>query len=164
MSVDPLFRSYPFYTPYQFSGNSPILNVDLDGLEELNNNELNKGKTNGENVIKKQDSKTIDQIKQPGTNKPNSTLPANNKNVNKVVKDVVEFIKIKQDKSLTPTDKIEQYKKIEWKLLKIELPPPLKTDTLPEPELKLKEKPKVENIEPPIVNKEHKTDESKTKV
>ncbi len=25
--------SYPFYTPYQFASNSPILNIDLDGLE-----------------------------------------------------------------------------------------------------------------------------------
>lgn len=34
MSVDPLTKSYPWYTPYQFAGNKPILAVDLDGLEE----------------------------------------------------------------------------------------------------------------------------------
>jgi RHS repeat-associated protein len=33
LSVDPLFQSFPWYTPYQFAGNSPILNIDLDGLE-----------------------------------------------------------------------------------------------------------------------------------
>jgi RHS repeat-associated protein len=33
LSVDPLFRSYPFYSPYQFAGNMPIAAVDLDGLE-----------------------------------------------------------------------------------------------------------------------------------
>ncbi|HTN08245.1 MAG TPA: hypothetical protein VL098_09720 [Flavipsychrobacter sp.] len=33
MSVDPLTRKYPYYTPYQFAGNSPIKFVDLDGLE-----------------------------------------------------------------------------------------------------------------------------------
>lgn len=33
-SVDRLTASYPWYTPYQFSGNNPILNIDLDGLEE----------------------------------------------------------------------------------------------------------------------------------
>jgi hypothetical protein len=33
LSVDPLFESYPFYTPYQFAGNSPILFIDIDGLE-----------------------------------------------------------------------------------------------------------------------------------
>jgi RHS repeat-associated protein len=34
LSVDPLTQSYPWYTPYQFAGNSPILNIDVDGLEE----------------------------------------------------------------------------------------------------------------------------------
>jgi RHS repeat-associated protein len=34
LSVDPLSKSYPWYTPYQFSGNKPILCIDLDGLEE----------------------------------------------------------------------------------------------------------------------------------
>lgn len=33
LSRDPLARDYPWYTPYQFAGNSPILNVDLDGAE-----------------------------------------------------------------------------------------------------------------------------------
>src|SRR5690554_694731 len=33
LSMDPLFRSYPFYSPYQFAGNMPIAAVDLDGLE-----------------------------------------------------------------------------------------------------------------------------------
>lgn len=35
LSVDPLFKSYPWYTPYQFSGNMPIRFIDLDGLEEF---------------------------------------------------------------------------------------------------------------------------------
>ncbi len=34
-SVDPLTKSYPWYTPYQFAGNKPISCIDLDGLEEL---------------------------------------------------------------------------------------------------------------------------------
>ena len=34
LSVDPLTKSYPWYTPYQFAGNKPIWAVDLDGLEE----------------------------------------------------------------------------------------------------------------------------------
>jgi RHS repeat-associated protein len=33
LSVDPLTKSFPWYTPYQFSGNTPIMAVDLDGLE-----------------------------------------------------------------------------------------------------------------------------------
>ncbi len=35
LSVDPLTKSYPFYTPYQFAGNKPIAAIDLDGLEEV---------------------------------------------------------------------------------------------------------------------------------
>ncbi len=34
LSVDPLTRKYPWYTPYQFAGNKPIRFIDLDGLEE----------------------------------------------------------------------------------------------------------------------------------
>jgi hypothetical protein len=33
--VDPLTKDYPWYTPYQFAGNTPIAAVDLDGAEEL---------------------------------------------------------------------------------------------------------------------------------
>lgn len=33
LSVDPLTRNFPYYTPYQFSGNMPIRFIDLDGLE-----------------------------------------------------------------------------------------------------------------------------------
>ncbi len=35
LSVDPLQKLYPELTPYQFSNNSPIANIDLDGLENL---------------------------------------------------------------------------------------------------------------------------------
>ncbi len=33
LSVDPISAQYPELTPYQFAGNSPIANSDLDGLE-----------------------------------------------------------------------------------------------------------------------------------
>ncbi len=33
LSVDPLTKQYPWYTPYQFAGNIPIAGIDLDGLE-----------------------------------------------------------------------------------------------------------------------------------
>ena len=33
LSVDPLTKSYPELTPYQFASNSPLANIDLDGLE-----------------------------------------------------------------------------------------------------------------------------------
>jgi len=35
LSVDPLMKKFPWYTPYQFAGNTPLAAVDLDGLEEL---------------------------------------------------------------------------------------------------------------------------------
>lgn len=33
LSVDPLAKSYPMLTPYQFASNRPIEGIDLDGLE-----------------------------------------------------------------------------------------------------------------------------------
>lgn len=33
LSVDPVSASYPMLTPYQFASNTPIMAVDLDGLE-----------------------------------------------------------------------------------------------------------------------------------
>ncbi len=33
LSVDQLTRSYPMLTPYQFASNTPIMAIDLDGLE-----------------------------------------------------------------------------------------------------------------------------------
>jgi len=41
-SVDPLTKKYPWYTPYQFSGNKVINCVELEGLEE---HELGNGPT-----------------------------------------------------------------------------------------------------------------------
>ncbi len=35
LSEDPLTKEYPWYTPYQFAGNTPIQANDLDGLEEI---------------------------------------------------------------------------------------------------------------------------------
>jgi RHS repeat-associated protein len=36
VSVDPLQHEYPYYTPYQYAGNKPIIAIDLDGLESKN--------------------------------------------------------------------------------------------------------------------------------
>jgi RHS repeat-associated protein len=52
LSVDPLIRDYPYYTPYQFAGNNPIRNLDLDGKEPLDfswnwlNKMISKGSKN----------------------------------------------------------------------------------------------------------------------
>ena len=35
LSVDPLTKDFPELTPYQFASNSPIENIDLDGLESI---------------------------------------------------------------------------------------------------------------------------------
>jgi RHS repeat-associated protein len=37
LSVDPLTKEYPWYTPYQFAGNMPTRFIDLDGLEPSEN-------------------------------------------------------------------------------------------------------------------------------
>ena len=43
LTVDPLSKKYPFYTPFQFAGNSPILSLDIDGMEgDINKNENEK--------------------------------------------------------------------------------------------------------------------------
>jgi len=47
LSADPLTQSYPWYTPYQFAGNTPMQAVDLDGLEELKVTEISKPQPNG---------------------------------------------------------------------------------------------------------------------
>ena len=39
LSVDPLAKSYPWYSPFQFAGNNPIKFIDLDGLEPSENPE-----------------------------------------------------------------------------------------------------------------------------
>jgi RHS repeat-associated protein len=33
LSIDPLASDYPFYSPYLFAGNKPVMAVDIDGLE-----------------------------------------------------------------------------------------------------------------------------------
>ncbi|BDD05643.1 RHS repeat-associated core domain-containing protein [Aureibacter tunicatorum] len=35
LSVDPLTADYPWFSPYHFAGNTPIMAIDIDGLETL---------------------------------------------------------------------------------------------------------------------------------
>lgn len=35
LSIDPLAKQFPFYTPYQFAANSPIAAIDMDGMESF---------------------------------------------------------------------------------------------------------------------------------
>jgi|GEM_PF-2872761 len=52
LSVDPLSAKYPWYTPYQFAGNMPILAIDIDGLEPNKNpNQDGTPETVGKGII-----------------------------------------------------------------------------------------------------------------
>jgi len=46
LSVDPLLKTYPMLTPFQFSSNSPISLIDLDGLEGRDPDENSGEKAN----------------------------------------------------------------------------------------------------------------------
>jgi len=59
LSVDPLSKEYAFYSPYQFSGNSPIENIDLDGLEPLKNDYVTRDMREGKPSIKLENQQTI---------------------------------------------------------------------------------------------------------
>jgi RHS repeat-associated protein len=50
LSTDPLYKSYPELTPYQYASNSPIENIDLDGLEKYS---IHYTVRNGKDVILK---------------------------------------------------------------------------------------------------------------
>jgi RHS repeat-associated protein len=51
LSVDPLTKGFPMLTPYQYASNNPILNIDLDGLEGVNNNIIRNSPVNGNPTI-----------------------------------------------------------------------------------------------------------------
>jgi RHS repeat-associated protein len=51
LSVDPLTKSYPMLTPYQFASNTPIMAIDLDGLEAVIVNKNNNTITIIANII-----------------------------------------------------------------------------------------------------------------
>ncbi|MBK8712541.1 MAG: RHS repeat-associated core domain-containing protein [Niastella sp.] len=55
LSTDPLYKSYPELTPYQFASNRPIDGVDLDGLEYVTVHHFFDGSTKSELLYKKTD-------------------------------------------------------------------------------------------------------------
>jgi RHS repeat-associated protein len=63
LSVDPLAHKYPFYSPYQFCSNSPIMSIELEGLETSNivntTERWAEGTDGNENNIPKLDVLTI---------------------------------------------------------------------------------------------------------
>ncbi|MCB9032781.1 MAG: hypothetical protein H6553_03000 [Chitinophagales bacterium] len=68
MSIDPLTSKYPYYSPYLFAGNKPIMAIDNEGKEE---NYLNAVK----NSVEK--SAALQQFKQDSPNKGVPHAPEN---------------------------------------------------------------------------------------
>ena len=60
MSVDPLSRQYPWYSPYAFAGDKPIIAIDLDGLEDyvVINYYSNNGRVEGTDLMTLTDKTT----------------------------------------------------------------------------------------------------------
>ncbi len=70
LSVDPLVNSYPWYTPFQFAGNSPVSNIDIDGLEEMHFNlTYNKARRPNLTLVVKNNGEEVLQIAIGGMNK-----------------------------------------------------------------------------------------------
>ncbi|MFO0387025.1 MAG: RHS repeat-associated core domain-containing protein, partial [Flavobacteriales bacterium] len=55
LSVDPLTPEYPMLTPFQFASNTPIVAVDLDGLEAVNHSQVSTQLGNGLISVVEQD-------------------------------------------------------------------------------------------------------------
>jgi len=51
LSVDPIATDYPWLSTYQFAANGPIMNVDMDGLENRYYMELKTKEQNGKTVF-----------------------------------------------------------------------------------------------------------------
>jgi RHS repeat-associated protein len=66
LSVDPLTGSYPYLSPFTFSENTPIANIDLDGLEKIyyiegiNGNKIVQNVVDYSVLIKNQDQSGLD--------------------------------------------------------------------------------------------------------
>jgi len=72
LSVDPLTRSYPMLTPYQFASNTPITSIDIDGEEGRDFRISAYGQTMGNSIINSQNYTQLFQ-KQMDVNRANET-------------------------------------------------------------------------------------------
>jgi len=59
LSRDPLSASYPYYSPYQFAGNTPIQAIDLDGEEPVGYSTSARFKHPGREWIRIEDDATV---------------------------------------------------------------------------------------------------------
>jgi len=62
LSVDPLSHYYPELTPYQFSSNSPIKNIDLDGAEAMPDDLLRRAINSGVSALKSYTTTKVEQL------------------------------------------------------------------------------------------------------
>ncbi len=51
LSVDPLTKDYPWYTPYSFAGNKPIAFIDLDGGEDAKFDAMDRNTRKAANIL-----------------------------------------------------------------------------------------------------------------
>ena len=89
LSVDPLTNTYPYYTPYQFAGNNPILFIDLYGYgpqEEGKENEVTVDK--GQTVTSIATSTGTDDVLQ-------------------TIKDIISLNGLSKDGHIEPGDKLK---------------------------------------------------------
>jgi RHS repeat-associated protein len=73
LSVDPLMKKYPFYSPYQFAGNSPLMSVDIDGLESSNDPNQNEKDAAGNTFLLPAGAKIIDRLDDNNPTKQSGT-------------------------------------------------------------------------------------------
>jgi len=80
LSVDPLTRNFPTLTPFQYASNSPIINIDLDGLEGKNSNSKTEKDAKGVPLIGPIQKEVIDkgskQVFKEGVKKTLTTAAA----------------------------------------------------------------------------------------
>jgi len=77
-AIDPMFKEFPFYSPYQFASNNPILAIELEGLESSDNKNESEKKTS-ENTTPTEEKKVLD-TKTVGKNWDNSVYMGTNGN------------------------------------------------------------------------------------
>ncbi len=83
LSTDPLTKNYAFLTPYQFASNTPIMGIDLDGMElQPINSSMYRMKYLGSTTALSTTSNDVVQYKINTVDVINKNIPANYNNGN----------------------------------------------------------------------------------